>query len=338
MKRKPLLVMTAVLAVSVTSACGSGSSDTAEAGGGSGGARIALLLASSANAGSTAVAAGVQDQADDAGAEVDVLSADFDPQRQFSQMQDAITTGKYDGILVQPLDGSSICGAVGQAVAAGIAVGSVNSAIGTDFSSPDSDCDGVSASVVRPFAEHGRVMGELTVQACEGLGAAPCEIGFLRTAPGVPFDAAIFDGFQDAIAGSDNIEIVAEGNSQASREGGFTAIQQMLAAEPTISVLVGPEQSLLGGLPSIEAAGLDREVLLVGVGGTTQGIAAVQDGTLFGVSFSAPRSEGSRALSDLLEASKSGSPAAGVDVVSDLPNGGLVDSTNVDLFEPEFDA
>ena len=327
------------LAISLTAGCGDGSTDAGDSNGGDGGEgqRIALLLATQSNAGSVAVSEGVQEVADADGVQVDVFDATFDPQRQFSQMQDAITTGNYDGILIQPIDGSGICSLVSQAAAADIAVGAVNSAIGADYTSPESDCEGVSASAVRPFADHGRVMGELTVQACESVGASPCEVGFLRTAPGAPFDEAIFGAFEDAISGSD-VEIVAEGNSQASREGGLTAIQQMLAAQPGIDVLAGPEQSLLGGLPAVEAANLDHEVLLAGVGGTTQGVAGVEDGTLFGTSFSAPRSEGEQAMRDLLAAIESGEPQPGVDVVEDLPEGGQVTSDTVSEFTPEFDA
>lgn len=196
-----------------------------------------------------------------------------------------------------------------QAAEADIPVGAVNSAIGTDSTSA----------------------------AWESATASPCQVGFLPTAPGAPFDAAIFDGFSGAIDGTD-ASIVAEGDSQSSRQGGFTALQQMLTAQPDIDVLVGPEQSLLGGPPSIEAAALDHEVLLVGVGGTRQGFTAIEDGTLYGTSLSAPRSEGAQALRDLLAALEAGEPQLGTDVVESSPNGGLVDQGTADPFTPESDA
>ncbi len=320
----------------LAAACGSTSNTSGSSVNTAKGERIALLIAAQSNAGSVAVEDGVQETAKAQGADVDVLDAGFDAQKQFSQMQDAITTGKYKGILVQPVDGASICSLVPQAVSAGITVGAVNSAIGTSFTSPRSSCQGVAVSVLRPFSEHGQVMGELTKQACQQESVSSCAVGFLRTAPGAPFDAAIYKGFEDTISGT-NAKIVAEGNSMASREGGLTAIQQMLAAHPDINVLVGPEQSLLGGLPSIKSANLNHKVLLVGIGGTTQGIAAVKDGTLYGVSFSAPRSEGKQAMQDMLKAIKTGKPQAAVDVVKNLPNGGLVDRKDVDQFKPEFD-
>lgn len=340
MTKRNLLAAGALLAVAVTAGCGSGTSSTSTANTGTskaaGAGRIALLLAVQANPASGAVTEGAKAEAAKEGAQLDVFDAGFDAQKQYSQMQDAITTGKYKGLLVQAVDGSSICSLVRQATAAKIAVGAVNSAIGTDFTSAQSSCKGVATSVVRPFAVHGKITGELTVRACQQAKASPCEVGFLHVAPGAPFDKAILDGFQSVIAGKD-IKIVAEGNSQASREGGFTVIQQMVTAHPKVAVIVGAEQSLLGGQAPIAASKLDHKVQLVGIGGSTQGIAAVKDGSFFGLSYSAPRSEGSRAITDLLGAITTGKPSPGVDVASH-PDGGLIDSTNAAKFTPEFNA
>lgn len=345
MTKRNLLAAGALLAVAVTAGCGGSTSSTgasaddasATASSTAGAGRIALLLAVQANPASAAVTEGAEAAASEAGGvEIDVFDAGFDAQKQYSQMQDAITTGKYTGILVQAVDGSSICSLVPEATAADISVGAVNSAIGTDFTSPDSSCEGVAASVVRPFAAHGEITGELTVQACQKAEVSPCEVGFLHVAPGAPFDKAILDGFQSAIAGED-VELVAEGNSAASREGGFTVIQQMVTAHPDIAVIVGAEQSLLGGQAPIEASNLDHDVQLVGIGGSEQGIAAVQDGSFFGLSFSAPKSEGSRAVTDLLKAISTGEPSPGVDVAAE-PDGGRIDSTNAGKFTPEFSA
>lgn len=325
------------------SACGSsGSSASSSASGSSGRATaggekpaVALLVASLSNSAVTALVDGAKESAKKEGATVDVLAADFDPQKQYSQMQDAITTGRYQGILVQSLDGSSICSLVPQAVSAGIAVGAVNSAIGTDFSSPKSSCDGVSASVVRPFATHGTVMGDLTVKACEQEKADPCKVAFLQTAPGAPFDTAITDAFTRATSADEAVTVVAQADSQASREGGLKALQQIVTAHPDLDVVAGPEQALIGGEPAL--AGVEPAPLLVGIGGTTQGVKMIEDGTLFGVSASVPASEGREAMKDLLQAISTGTPVPGHDAAADLPGGGVLTKATVGGFTPEFD-
>ena len=53
---------------------------------------------------------------------VDISDANFDPQKQFSNCQDAVASGKYDGILIQSVDQVGIVPCVEDAIKAGILV------------------------------------------------------------------------------------------------------------------------------------------------------------------------------------------------------------------------
>jgi ribose transport system substrate-binding protein len=67
------------------------------------------------------------------GATISVLSGDFDPSKQFSQCQDAITTGRYNAFVIYPVDGAGILPCVRQAIAAGIKVVALDSPLGPEF-------------------------------------------------------------------------------------------------------------------------------------------------------------------------------------------------------------
>ena len=58
--------------------------------------------------------------ADDNNATLKVFDANKSPQTQYSQLQDVITSGQYDGIILQPIFGTGLISLVQQAIAKGI--------------------------------------------------------------------------------------------------------------------------------------------------------------------------------------------------------------------------
>jgi len=53
------------------------------------------------------------------GATLKVFDANNSPQTQFSQLQDVINSGQYNGVIVQPIFGTGLTGLVAQAIAHG---------------------------------------------------------------------------------------------------------------------------------------------------------------------------------------------------------------------------
>ena len=78
--------------------------------------------------------AAAQAVASDNHATLKVFDANNSPQTQYSQLQDAITSGQYNGIIVQPIFGTGLIGLVKQAISKGIKVVNLDQILGPDLS------------------------------------------------------------------------------------------------------------------------------------------------------------------------------------------------------------
>jgi ribose transport system substrate-binding protein len=81
------------------------------------------------------------------GATMKVFDANNSPQTQFSQLQDVINSGQYNGIIVQPIFGTGLTSLVAQAIAKGIKVVNMDQILGPDLSTDQPQVKGLSANV-----------------------------------------------------------------------------------------------------------------------------------------------------------------------------------------------
>jgi ribose transport system substrate-binding protein len=109
---------------------------------------VAYLSASSANTWLAASLAEMQKVADANGIKITEFDAQFDPAKQTAQMQDAIASGKYKGIILVALTGAGAIPDVQAALDAGIQVVGLNQVIGEDLTTSDPQVEGMAASVM----------------------------------------------------------------------------------------------------------------------------------------------------------------------------------------------
>ena len=93
---------------------------------------IAYLSFAVANSYDAPMLAAAQAAAAAGNAKLTVFDANLDPAAQAKQLQDAVASGKYDGIITQPLFGAGLVAGVEEAIAAGIAVGNIDQILGED--------------------------------------------------------------------------------------------------------------------------------------------------------------------------------------------------------------
>jgi len=77
-------------------------------------------------------------------------------------------------------------------------------------------------------------------------------------------------------------------------------------------------------------------VTLIGYGGGGVGLKAVSAGTWFGTVMQRPATEGKLGMQCIVKAVKSGKGCGGVDVLANLPNGGVVTKANASKFTAEW--
>jgi ribose transport system substrate-binding protein len=200
------------------------------------------------------------------GIEVITVDAKGDPATQVSQVQDLLTQN-IDALIYIPAGTAAAAVPVKEARAAGIPVVNVDrnafAGEGITFIATDSvaSAKAVGAWLCKASGETGNVAivhGEK--------GSSP-EID--RT-----------EGFMQAVKECPGFKVVAEQWSQQwSQDEGFKIVQDMLQADPSITVIFGQSDSMaLGAAQAVKIANLDQRVWIGGFDGDTAALEAIRDG------------------------------------------------------------
>jgi ribose transport system substrate-binding protein len=341
-RRKRQLAGAAVVAAAVglagcSTATGATSSSSASsaAAAPTGVVQIAYLSFAVANSYDAPMLAAAQAAAADNNAKLTVFDANNDPKTQYSQLQNVISSGTYQGIIVQPIFGTGLTDLVSQAIAKGIKVVNIDQILGPNLSTAQPQVQGLSANVTFVPTDMGTKLGKLTVQACASKNLNPCKIGYLYDIKASSLDIAIQKAFTAAIAGSP-VTVVAEGQDFFTPAGGLKAVQDMLTAHSDLNAVVGSDQGIEGAVQALASANKTGKVLLVGYGGSAAGLSGVSSGAWFGTVVQTPATEGRLGVTDLVKAIRDNTTTGGVDPLATLPDQGVVTAANVSQFTAEW--
>jgi ribose transport system substrate-binding protein len=288
---------------------------------------IAYLSFAVTNTYDAPMLAAAQNAAAQGNARLQVFDAANDPAAQTTQLQDAIASGQFEGIIVQPIFGPGLIPDVQNAISQGIKVANLDQVLGEDLTTSDAQVEGLAANVVFVPSEIGRKLGEQTVAACAEAAADPCKVGYIYAFQGYPLDTAIEAAFLAAIEGSP-VEVVRTGQGFFNALSGLSAAQDMLQAVPDLNVIVGSDQAITGALTAAAGAGVAETLKTVGYGGARVAVQRVADGGQFATVMQLPATEGKLATEQLIEAIRSGTDAEGVDPVAALPDAGVATQAN----------
>lgn len=311
----------AALALAVA---GCGSDD---GGGGSAGAsggervRIAFFGLASENAYTQYAYKGAEQEAKKQNAELSFFDGKLDGPTQIKQIQDAITSGRYDGFVIMPNDQSGVVPVVEQAIAQGIDVTALQFPIGSDPTTAEPQVDGLAGSVIEDVIAGARITGEGINAMCQD--RTPCKVGILWGSRKVTWDGpAKRDTLRKTL--DPNVEIVAESDGGFLQAPGEQATADMLQAHPDLDVLATPsgDQMTLGGERAIKAAkkqiGLaDRPkgaVAIIGYGAAGAGVEKVRAGEWYQSYALVPQTMARRAV-EITTAAARGGDEKGVAVV-----------------------
>ena len=106
------------------------------------------------------------------------------------------------------------------------------------------------------------------------------KVAVLEGYPGIVNDQRM-QGFKDAIANNEKVQIVASQCANWTRADGQTVTESILISNPDIDVLYGPyDEMVLGGMVALRERGLSSKVDVVGFGATEDGINAIKNGDM----------------------------------------------------------
>lgn len=336
MKKRTFTAAAAALAAALAvSACGSsgssssGSSTTASSGKQ---LKIAYLSFAVANSYDAPMLAAAQAVAGDNNAKITVFDANNDPNKQFSQLQNVLTSGGYDGIVIQPIESTNLITPVQDAIGKKLKVVNIDQIIGPRLDTVAKQVQGLAANVTFVPTDIGTKLGKLVVQACQQNNLNPCNVGYLYDIKASALDVAIRKAFNQAIAGTPSVKVVAEGQSFFTPAKGLSATQDMLQAKPDLSLIVGADQGIEGATQALGK----KKVILVGYGGSAAAVQGVQSGAWYGDVAQNPATEGRVGMQQLIESIRSGKDFAAVNAVNQLPGDGVITKANASQFHPEW--
>ncbi len=336
MRRSLVAAVAALTVAALIAACGSSSSSsTGSSSGTTANAgkqlKIAYLSFAVANSYDAPMLAAAQAVAGENNTKLTVFDANNDPNKQFSQLQNVITQGGYDGVILQPIESTNLITPAQDAISKKIKVANIDQILGPKLDTVEKQVEGQSVNVTFVPTDIGTKLGKLVVQACQQNNLSPCNIGYLYDIKASALDVAIRKAFDAAIAGSP-VKVVAEGQSFFTPAKGLAATQDMLQAQPNLNLIVGADQGIEGATQAIGK----KKVILVGYGGSAAAQQGVASGAWFGDVAQNPATEGRVGTQQLIQAIRTGKDFPAVNAVDQLPGDGVITKENASQFHPEW--
>lgn len=207
---------------------------------------------------------------------------DGDHEAQVAAVETCVANG-VSGILLVPSDSSAMVSVVEQARDAGVLV--------ITLDTPLNPIDAADATLATDNFRAGELIGQWAA-ATLGEEAANAKIAFLDLDVSQPtVDVLRNQGFMtgfgidtkdpNVIGDEDDPRIAGHDVTQGNQEGGRTAMENILAANPDVNVVYAiNEPAAAGGYEALKSMGMENDVLIVAVDGGCPGVQDVADGVI----------------------------------------------------------
>ncbi|PPF18694.1 MULTISPECIES: substrate-binding domain-containing protein [unclassified Rathayibacter] len=340
----------AALGMTACSSSGPGSSDAGSTAGSGDGVGVTLIVKTTTNPFFVAMEDGAKEAATSAGVNLTLAAGkeDGDEDTQIQAIENAISKGDK-GILITP-NGPSVVDAIQKARDAGLFVIALDTA-------PD-PADAVDITFATDNFKAGEAIGEWTAAQLDGKKATIAMLdlfddkvvsvdynrdqGFL-TGMGIDVadDQTNGDEAKTGSYSGGDYEIVGNEATQGAEDGGRTAMETLLSKNPDVNVVYTiNEPAAYGAYQALQAAGKEKDVLLVSIDGGCAGVKNVKEGLIGATAQQYPvkmAQLGVEAIAQLAEDGTKPSTSEGLDffdtgsqLVTDTPVDGLDSITSDD--------
>ncbi|MGH9106726.1 MAG: sugar ABC transporter substrate-binding protein [Acidimicrobiales bacterium] len=262
---------------------------------------LAFFGYAAANAYTQAALKGVKSVAKRYAATVHFYDPNMSATTQLAQVEDAATSGKYNGMVVYSVAGDTVVPGVKEALARHIKAVADFVPIGPDIDTDKIQLHGLSGSVVVPIDLTGTAAGDLIVKACAGLN--PCRVVYMPGDNTLPLEIDRTHHMLAVIKKHKNVDLVGTIQSGYASGTGYTAGENALTAHPNVNVIASSnDQAIVGVELAVKQHGDLKKIKLIGGGGTYQGVAGIKSGDWFGTVNYCPTTEAARATQILIDA------------------------------------
>src|SRR5215213_5377324 len=208
--------------------------------------RIAFFAPTLANTYIPAQLAGIRKAAARRHASVTVFDAVYDAAKQVTQVQDAITSKKFDAFVIGAVDGNALVPQIKKAIAANIKVACVSAPCGPDLTSLKPQVKGLTVHVGHSFVTSGRLIGDQIVAACARRN--PCRVVYLPGLFSYPADKIRTDAVHARLRRKPAIQIVSEQEGKYQAETARSAMQNILQANSDVNVVATTGDQMAFGI------------------------------------------------------------------------------------------
>lgn len=208
----------------------------------------------------------------------------FSTSAQVNQIQDAVTSGKYNAFVILPISGASVVPAVRNAVDAGIKVGAEAFPIGPSFTEVSkAQVPGVVMSLVNSPIDDGSVTATRANALCEGKD--PCNLVVMVGDRTQPSEAVRLDTVKKTL--EPNVKVVNVCDGGYTQDGGFKCMQDVLQVSKDVDVVLTPsgDQMLSGAQKALAAQNIrigsenpDGKFQFVGLGASEDAVKQIRAG------------------------------------------------------------
>ena len=210
------------------------------------------------------MAAEMEAAAKEHGLTLRIQYAEFDSARQVNQIESFVAQG-VAALIVAPVDSSGMGPAIAEARARGIPV------FTADIAAKDAD---IVCHVASDNYQGGVMLAEYLAKSLGGQG----KIAIIdhREATSVQDRTR---GFVETVAKYPGMQIVQRAPGEGQRDKAHAAAEKLLQAYPDLNAIFGiNDDSALGALAAVEAAGLQDKIVIVGFDGTPEARDAIRAG------------------------------------------------------------
>lgn len=253
--------------------------------------KLAFFTDSLDNAYLQAGVAAAKEAATQRGVTLDVISAGWDPNKQLTQIQDAVASQKYDALVVESIDGEVTCKVLTEA-ATKMVVSIYNAPICGNYK--DLYTEGTIGFFGRNEFVGGQMMAEEVAKAIGEKGtvgyiSGPVQAGIVKNGTSAGIKAKLKE-FPD-------IKLVAELDGGWDPAKGLAATQDLLQAHPDVNgIIFGVDQMAVPSIDWMQKNNKLGDIKIVTLGGTTEGLKLIAGGQIQASVNSLPREEAAYAV------------------------------------------
>jgi ribose transport system substrate-binding protein len=252
---------------------------------------------------------GAQAEAQKLGIKLDAFDANNNPQQQSTQIQDAITTGKYKAFWVWGLNDVALTPIINKALAANIKVAAADYTWGPLSSQNVLTADPKLVSTVGQAigAEATNLIGAMNAACKKQVGGAHCNIAFLPGLANYPTDTVRENAMTAYYKGKSNYTFTILPPGEYDQTASQKVAQTYFNANKNVNVFATfGDQMAAGTVTALKLVGgytPAKNIAIIGYGGAKEAVEQVKAGTWYATLGLYPASEseiGIAALNDAL--------------------------------------